>query len=69
MVYIYLFILVLSIASGWAMLWHTPKLALREKMQKQKNRCRLLYLRVMKKRIYPFYWHPFKNKRINRLRF
>lgn len=37
MVYIYLFILVLSIASGWAMLWHTPKLALREKMQKQKK--------------------------------
>ena len=69
MIYMYVFILVLSIGSGWAMLWHAPKLALREKSQKQKNRSRLLYLRVMKKRTYPFYCPHFKNKPINRLRF
>lgn len=42
MIYMYVFILVLSIASGWAMLWNTPKLALREKMQKQKKQVSII---------------------------
>jgi len=42
MVYIYYFILVLSIAGGWAMLWHAPKLTQQEDIQKQKKQVSII---------------------------